>query len=104
MNNIDGNISDRTFYYMLCGKNIRTLNALSIFHQKADLCTFDHNLHMAVGATKANMYVMKNGIKKLEKDGEKIIATTTNGGKIRMLSLHFNAHTKELINDFMKTK
>lgn len=98
---IDGNICDMTIYYMLCQKDVlKILNMNSIFHHRGDLCTFDHCLHMAVGATQANMYVMENGIKKIEKDGDKMIATTTNGAKIRMLTLHFNAHTKDLITHF----
>jgi hypothetical protein len=103
-NQIPGNICDMTFYYMLCKKDVlKTLNTTSLFNHKGDLSTFDHCIHLSVGATHADMYVMENGIKKLEKDGEKIIASTTNGAKVQMLSLHFNAHTKDLIKNFFNS-
>jgi hypothetical protein len=96
-----GYICDMNFYYILWKEKIVNMFDLSQpFLFENEFCVMDHNIYNPTGFYGANTYKVQNGSKLFTFENGKVYQETIDGQKIRLLSLHFNAHAKEQIRMF----
>jgi hypothetical protein len=92
-------VSDMTVCYLIYLFKLYDkpfFNTEHSFLYNNELCSFDHHLKTPFGYLGDETYLINpdTGYKYIEKVGDKIYATTVNGNKIRLLTLHFQGTSK----------
>jgi hypothetical protein len=96
--NKNGSVCDMTLYFLLYSKKmIDVINLNTIFKHNDEDCVFDHQICSSYGFLGENTYIVNNGIKKLIKSSDKYYIETVDNKLIRVLSLHFQGYTKEIL-------
>ena len=102
---IGGGICDMTLYYLLYASallnNIRDLNNPITLHDEP--CVFDHQFSSSYGYLGENTFLKTtNRNKKLMTRDDKYYLCTTQNTVVRLLSIHYQGHNKQLLaNDHL---
>lgn len=98
-NHVPG-VSDMTLCYLIYLFKLYDkpfFNTEHLFYFQSEMCSFDHHIRTSFGHLGDNTYLINpaDGTKYLEKNGDNMYATTVNGNKVRLLTLHFQGVSKQ---------